>query len=151
MKDPTIYRSKEEVEEWLAKDPILRLSKHILDNDVATEKELKDIEARIVEEVEEAVRFAEESPYPKRRGSGRGCLYRYSRGGKGKMRNMTYAEALREAILNEMRRDPAVFLLGEDIGRFGGTFGVTRGLIDEFGEDRVRDTLFQKQQLQVFR
>lgn len=63
--DPTIYRSKEEVEEWLAKDPILRLSKHILDNDVATEKELKDIEARIVEEVEEAVRFAEESPYPK--------------------------------------------------------------------------------------
>lgn len=56
------------------------------------------------------------------------------------MRNMTYAEALREAILNEMRRDPAVFLLGEDIGRFGGTFGVTRGLIDEFGEDRVRDT-----------
>jgi len=53
---------------------------------------------------------------------------------------MTYAEALREAILNEMRRDPAVFLLGEDIGRFGGTFGVTRGLIDEFGEDRVRDT-----------
>ena len=63
--DPTIYRSKEEVEEWLAKNPILRLSKHILDNDVATEKELKDIEARIVEEVEEAVRFAEESPYPK--------------------------------------------------------------------------------------
>ena len=56
------------------------------------------------------------------------------------MRNMTYAEALREAILNEMRRDPTVFLLGEDIGRFGGTFGVTRGLIDEFGEDRVRDT-----------
>ncbi|SFE43477.1 pyruvate dehydrogenase E1 component beta subunit [Thermoanaerobacter thermohydrosulfuricus] len=56
------------------------------------------------------------------------------------MRNMTYAEALIEAILNEMRRDPAVFLLGEDIGRFGGTFGVTRGLIDEFGEDRVRDT-----------
>jgi pyruvate dehydrogenase E1 component beta subunit len=53
---------------------------------------------------------------------------------------MTYAEALREAILNEMRRDPTVFLLGEDIGRFGGTFGVTRGLIDEFGEDRVRDT-----------
>ncbi|AEM79032.1 alpha-ketoacid dehydrogenase subunit beta [Thermoanaerobacter wiegelii] len=56
------------------------------------------------------------------------------------MRNMAYAEALREAILNEMRRDPAVFLLGEDIGRFGGTFGVTRGLIDEFGEDRVKDT-----------
>ncbi|MEQ2130640.1 alpha-ketoacid dehydrogenase subunit beta [Caldanaerobacter subterraneus KAk] len=56
------------------------------------------------------------------------------------MRIMTYAEALREALRNEMKRDPRVFLLGEDIGIFGGTFGVTKGLLEEFGEDRVRDT-----------
>ena len=56
------------------------------------------------------------------------------------MRIMTYAEALREALRNEMKRDPRVFLLGEDIGVFGGTFGVTKGLLEEFGEDRVRDT-----------
>ncbi|MBE3579468.1 MAG: pyruvate dehydrogenase (acetyl-transferring) E1 component subunit alpha [Caldanaerobacter subterraneus] len=63
--DPTVYRPKEEVEEWLAKDPILRLTRYILDNDITSEKELKDIEAKIIEEVEEAVKFAEESPYPK--------------------------------------------------------------------------------------
>ena len=56
------------------------------------------------------------------------------------MREATYAEALREALACEMRRDPAVFLLGEDIGVHGGAFGVTRGLIDEFGPDRVINT-----------
>ncbi|MCG0276195.1 MAG: alpha-ketoacid dehydrogenase subunit beta [Thermosediminibacteraceae bacterium] len=56
------------------------------------------------------------------------------------MRQLTYAEAIREAIRNEMRRDPRVFILGEDVGKFGGCFGVTKGLIDEFGEELVRDT-----------
>jgi len=55
-------------------------------------------------------------------------------------REITYAEAIREALREEMRHDPAVFLLGEDIGIYGGAFGVTRGLLDEFGEERVRDT-----------
>jgi pyruvate dehydrogenase E1 component beta subunit len=56
------------------------------------------------------------------------------------MRQLTYAEAIREAIRNEMKRDPRVFILGEDVGKFGGCFGVTQGLVDEFGEELVRDT-----------
>lgn len=52
----------------------------------------------------------------------------------------TIAEALRSALQEEMRRDKSVFLLGEDIGHFGGAFQVTRGLIEEFGEKRVRNT-----------
>ncbi|MGB9672378.1 MAG: alpha-ketoacid dehydrogenase subunit beta [Candidatus Norongarragalinales archaeon] len=57
------------------------------------------------------------------------------------MRKITYREALREALREEMRRDPTVFLLGEDIGRYwGGAFKVTEGLAEEFGEERVRDT-----------
>ncbi len=55
-------------------------------------------------------------------------------------RELTYADALREALREEMRRDERVFLIGEDIGVYGGAFGVTRGLIEEFGEERVRDT-----------
>src|SRR5512134_1198939 len=55
-------------------------------------------------------------------------------------REITYLEAVREALTLEMRRDPEVFLLGEDIGVYGGAFGVTRGLLDEFGPERVRDT-----------
>jgi pyruvate dehydrogenase E1 component beta subunit len=49
-------------------------------------------------------------------------------------------EAIREAIREEMRRDPSVILMGEDVGKFGGTFRVAEGLIDEFGSERVRDT-----------
>ena len=57
------------------------------------------------------------------------------------MRKVTYREALREALREEMRRDPTVFLLGEDIGKFwGGAFKVTEGLAEEFGDERVRDT-----------
>ncbi|HZO75865.1 MAG TPA: pyruvate dehydrogenase complex E1 component subunit beta [Ktedonobacteraceae bacterium] len=56
------------------------------------------------------------------------------------MRTITYREALREAIRDEMRRDERVFILGEDIAGYGGTYAVTKGLIDEFGEKRVRDT-----------
>lgn len=48
--------------------------------------------------------------------------------------------ALRQALTEEMERDPRVFLLGEDIGEYGGCFGVTRGLLKQFGPERVRDT-----------
>ncbi|MDE3069453.1 MAG: alpha-ketoacid dehydrogenase subunit beta [Acidobacteriota bacterium] len=53
---------------------------------------------------------------------------------------MRYREALREALREELARDERVFLMGEDIGVFGGAFKVTEGLLDEFGESRVRDT-----------
>src|SRR5690349_4050991 len=53
---------------------------------------------------------------------------------------MTYLEAIRQGIQEEMERDPDVFLLGEDIGIYGGAFKVTAGLLDQFGEKRVIDT-----------
>lgn len=59
---------------------------------------------------------------------------------QAQVQEMTYAEALRQAMREEMQRDPRVFLMGEDIGIYGGAFGVTRGLFEEFGAERVRDT-----------
>jgi pyruvate/2-oxoglutarate/acetoin dehydrogenase E1 component len=56
------------------------------------------------------------------------------------MRELTYWQALQEALREAMQRDPAVFLMGEDIGEYGGAFGVTRGLLAEFGSERVRCT-----------
>ena len=53
---------------------------------------------------------------------------------------ITYREAICEAIREEMARDENVFVLGEDVGKFGNVFGTTRGLFREFGEERVRDT-----------
>jgi pyruvate/2-oxoglutarate/acetoin dehydrogenase E1 component len=55
-------------------------------------------------------------------------------------REITYLEAVREALQQEMRRDERVFLLGEDLGIYGGAFGVTMGMLEEFGPERVIDT-----------
>ena len=56
------------------------------------------------------------------------------------MREITYRQALQEALREEMQRDEAVFLLGEDIAEFGGSYKVTAGLLEEFGAERVRNT-----------
>ncbi len=55
-------------------------------------------------------------------------------------KDLTMAEAIKEALAEELRRDPMVFLMGEDIGKPGGCYNVTSGLFDEFGPDRVMDT-----------
>ena len=56
------------------------------------------------------------------------------------MRELSYREALREALREEMKRDSSVFLLGEEIAEYGGSYKVTQGLVDEFGHERVRNT-----------
>lgn len=56
------------------------------------------------------------------------------------MSEITYRDAIRDAICEEMRRDEAVFMIGEDICKYGGAFGVTRDLVKEFGERRIRST-----------
>src|SRR5271167_1488148 len=53
---------------------------------------------------------------------------------------ITYRNAVREAIREALLADPSVFLMGEDVGRYGGCYAVTKGLLDEFGPERIRDT-----------
>src|ERR1700741_2031163 len=55
-------------------------------------------------------------------------------------KEVSYLDAIREALAEEMRRDPKVFVLGEDVGPYGGAFGATQGLYEEFGEARCVDT-----------
>ena len=56
------------------------------------------------------------------------------------MTRMSFAEAARRALAEEMRRDPAVFVMGEEVGQYQGAYKVTQGLLDEFGPMRVVDT-----------
>ena len=55
-------------------------------------------------------------------------------------RRLTYREAVREALREALQQDERVFLMGEDVGRYGGTYAVSKGLLDEFGAERIRDT-----------
>ena len=56
------------------------------------------------------------------------------------MTRMTYREALRQGLRDALRADPRVFLMGEDVGAYGGTYAVSKGLFEEFGPERIRDT-----------
>lgn len=60
-----------------------------------------------------------------------------------KKRMLTGSKAMAEAITLEMERDPAVFVMGEDVGKYGGIFGSTQGLFEKFGSERVMDTDFR--------
>ena len=53
---------------------------------------------------------------------------------------MSYREAVRDALRDALRANPRCFLMGEDVGRYGGSFAVSKGLLEEFGEERIRDT-----------
>lgn len=57
----------------------------------------------------------------------------------GKMNTITYVEAIRQATLEEMRRDSSVYLIGEDVGRWGNLYGASKGLLQEFGPEQVKD------------
>lgn len=61
------------------------------------------------------------------------------------MSEITYAQAINDAISEEMRKDDTVFMMGEDIGLYCGAFGVSRGMVQEFGEDRIIDTPIAEQ------
>lgn len=56
------------------------------------------------------------------------------------MPKLAYRDALKQALIDSMREDPDIFVIGEEVGRYGGAYGVTKGLIDEFGAERLLDT-----------
>ncbi|MDA3902133.1 MAG: alpha-ketoacid dehydrogenase subunit beta, partial [Desulfuromusa sp.] len=60
--------------------------------------------------------------------------------GAPELRKMTYRDAVREGLREALQKDERVFLMGEDVGRYGGCFAASKGLLDEFGSERIRDT-----------
>ena len=165
MADPEEYRSKEEVAQWRERDPIpafgaLLEHEGILDADdtrgdrpsrerarrrgggirggFAVPRAGVAVRGRVRAERADprrlppdgrAARTAERDRRPRRAGAG-----------TARMTELRYREALNAALREELERDERVLLLGEDIGVFGGAFKVTDGLLEEFGERRVRDT-----------
>jgi 2-oxoisovalerate dehydrogenase E1 component len=140
------YRSEEEVEGWKAKCPIKRFKARLLSEGIITEADFEEMEREAKQAIEEALAFAKGSPDPELTAVTEDIFspepaYLYREGVKpsGKMREITYSQAIREALAEEMRRDGRVFILGEDVTT-GGYFAVTVGLVEEFGPERVIDT-----------
>ena len=137
------YRAEAEEAEWRERDPIARLERDLKQRRVVTAAKTKEIHAESEAEVEAAVTFAEASDEPSMAVMTESIyaprLAAVEPPAEGE-RGLTYAEALNEALHQEMERDPRVFVMGEDVGRIGGIFRVTAGLQQAFGADRVRDT-----------
>jgi 2-oxoisovalerate dehydrogenase E1 component len=136
------YRTKEEELEWMARDPIARVERRLIEGGLS-DLELKELRLKVEGELEAAVAYAVESPEPTVEMM-EAAVYaphiRATEPASRAGREMTYVEALNAALHAEMARDERVFLMGEDVGLIGGIFGVSRGLRERFGEGRVRDT-----------
>ena len=138
--DPGKYRPDDEVAAWKARDPIpaYRARLEAAGVDGAT---LDAIEEETREAVAAAEAEARAAPEP---AAGRARDPGLERRGLG-MAELTYRAAIAAGIAQEMRRDPSVVLIGEDVGAAGGVFKLTEGLFDEFGPTRVRDTPISEQ------
>ncbi|MCO4842804.1 MAG: pyruvate dehydrogenase (acetyl-transferring) E1 component subunit alpha [Yoonia sp.] len=145
MFDAQLYRDKAEVAKWREKGPIVRFQNWATESGLLHEADIVDMKSEVMAEITEAIAFAEagtdepveslehfvmapdrpappEIPTP------------------GKMIQTTYRDAMKSAITDAMTRDDRVFLIGEDVGRYGGCYAVSKGLLDQFGADRIRDT-----------
>jgi len=138
------YREEEEVERWKAMDPITRCAAMMKERGALTDGELSEMVAEADARLDDAVKFAKESPEPDVEMMLPAVLAPLNSANAieppAGTRELTYLEALKEAMAQEMERDERVFVIGEDVGLIGGTFGVTRGLFQRFGKDRLMNT-----------
>ncbi|MCL4505777.1 MAG: pyruvate dehydrogenase complex E1 component subunit beta [Chloroflexi bacterium] len=154
--DPRAYRTKEEEAAWKKRDPVNALRDGLVAMGWLSEAEFDKMDETVQAKIETAVKFATTSPEPNA-----DQLYTdvfaparttqtdlatdqrlraEIKADPGKFKQVTYAQAISDALREEMTRDERVFCLGEDIGLYGGAYGATRGLFEKFGKWRVLDT-----------
>jgi 2-oxoisovalerate dehydrogenase E1 component len=142
------YRTREQVEEWKTRCPILRLRETLLSEAGVRSQELDNIEKEIQAIVADAQQFAESSPWPD---PATATKHIYANSAlrnaeipaastTAKTREITFSQATLEALSEEMAANPAIFVLGEGIGKRGGNFRTTAGLYDIYGPERLCDT-----------
>jgi pyruvate/2-oxoglutarate/acetoin dehydrogenase E1 component/TPP-dependent pyruvate/acetoin dehydrogenase alpha subunit len=154
--DPRAYRTKEEEQEWRSRDSIAGFADRLVQSEICEQAEIDALEEKLEDQIDAAQEFALNSPFPdpaeledfvyapfqwtdedyaKERRLRQLCR----EGGPG-THKVKLREALVEAAREEMLRDERVFVMGEDVGLYGGAYGATRGLYEEFGFVRVKDT-----------
>jgi 2-oxoisovalerate dehydrogenase E1 component len=146
MFDPQLYRDKTEVEAWKAKGPLLRFRTWLQDAHLIHDEAFKAVDQAVDQEIADAVQFAEASPWEPV-----DTLTRHVYGVTvepppapwmitAPARRLTYRDAAREGLRAALTHDPRVFMMGEDIGHYGGCYAVSKGMLEEFGPERIRDT-----------
>ncbi len=140
------YRSEADEKEWTEnRDPLKRVGQKLSERQVA-ETTIVRLRQEADDAIEAAIAEASNAPEPTMAIMEGAVTAPFvpvgpePGPGHHTARELGYGEAVREAIDQEMARDPTVFVMGEDVGRIGGIFAATRGLIDKYGAERLRDT-----------
>lgn len=140
LRDP---RPEDEFESWKARDPIVHMEKVMTSSKAVPKKRIKEIGSAIDDEMSNAVEFGTGGAEPSVDVM-HAAVYSphadVTEPGPNTERQLSFVEALNEALHQEMAKDESVFLMGEDVGATGGIFQVSKDLMDRFGEERVRDT-----------
>ncbi|AJR05449.1 pyruvate dehydrogenase (acetyl-transferring) E1 component subunit alpha [Photobacterium gaetbulicola] len=143
--DAQLYRDKAEIALWEEKGPVKRLIEWLQKNSHFQDQELVAMEAEIAQEIEMAINVAEAGAQEPVENLGQ-FVYSDPSHSLAPIINtqqdaeITYREALRYGLSDALNSDPRIFLMGEDVGHYGGCYAVSKGLIGEFGPDRVIDT-----------
>lgn len=147
MFDAQLYRTKDEVEAWRKKDPIDRFQHWLQENNVIHPDEAATMIQAVEAEIADAVAFSEAGTWEPVEdltkhvySAERPAPPAPSAASSRDVVQTTYREAVREAVREALRRDDRVFLMGEDVGRYGGCYAVSKGLLAEFGPERILDT-----------
>ena len=144
--DPGTYRPEAEVAAWLLRDPLVLARERLTQLAGWDDESEREIAASVDAEIARAVAAASEGAFPDPAALGEHVYAALpdtaseGSGPAGESRSLTYREAVREGLAEELRRDPSVVFFGEDVAAAGGVFKVTAGLQEEFGTERVRDT-----------
>jgi 2-oxoisovalerate dehydrogenase E1 component len=137
------YRTEAEEVEWRNLDAVARFEHKLQTEHGFTGEALAAIGAEVEADLAAAKEFAVASAEPSLQDLENAVYaphYAPAEPRPAPGRELSFAEALKEALAQEMERDPRVFVLGEDVGKIGGIFAATRGLIEKFGPERLRDT-----------
>jgi 2-oxoisovalerate dehydrogenase E1 component len=145
MFDAEKYRDKAEVAEWRKKGPIVRFQSWLLENNLIHQDEIDAIETEVEAQLRNAVAACEQAPWEPVEDLERHVVAETrpeppEAPPPGPPVETTYREACRAALTEALLRDERVFLMGEDVGAYGGCYAVSMGLLAEFGPERIRDT-----------
>jgi 2-oxoisovalerate dehydrogenase E1 component len=142
----TAYVPPRLLEEWAKKDPLARFESLLRTKGILSTYEIETLRGKMKAEVDRVADTALASPEPSStREREIGAVYAPSPAevptpADTKSREIRYIDAITEALQVGMRRDPRVILMGQDIAEYGGVFKVTKGLVEEFSRDRVKNT-----------
>ena len=154
--DPRAYRTREEEAEWKKHDPITVMKDNLQAVKLMSDEEFETLQSAVDAKLEKAMDYSEASLEPNPEDVETDVfapskftvvdveaelkLREHLRAEGGTMRQISYAQALQEAMREEMQKNPNVFIMGEDVGLYGGAYGATRDLYKDFGDWRVLDT-----------